>query len=532
MKTDKFEKTIRQKLESITPDFQEDDWAKMQNYMHAHTPPGFWQQYGSWLGYAAAASVTTVMAFLYMGQVSQTKDLASDVKKLQNQIEVIKNAPVLAPKTDTIYIVQKEVSKDQFFSDENSDLQREPQVTKADDRLNNLNEQRFETPEENNQNGIINEGLRKRNGSSIVSENPAYAESKTEIEKATGVNEKVISQRSNETTERTYQHNPEQKSVREFAGNQSGKKSDAANNYSGVSAKTRSGQDQNSETSLDPASSIMGKTLGEDFDQLSELESLQLPDNSRKLNYALANRMSGKQVKRILLANAPAAQKTVAEDKKVEKTTKAENTIPRLNLKVPYRFGGGIQFEGGNQVKTVLGEVLVSKKFSVSTGVSWVKIKPMEFFTEKIFREKNRQDFKRSHPNEVPVAFEVLNIQVNPSLVQIPLTVAFRNELKNDFSYYASAGTNITVKGREQYAFDCRLPMPGQEFRNQSFEKKMDIPAMNSLNLSVGIEKTWHPIVVQVEGYLYNYFKPISRESAKTGPGVKLKLLYQIGRKM
>ena len=54
MKTNRFENTIRRKLESIEPDFQEQDWARMQNYMQAHTPPSFLQQYGSWIGYAAA----------------------------------------------------------------------------------------------------------------------------------------------------------------------------------------------------------------------------------------------------------------------------------------------------------------------------------------------------------------------------------------------------------------------------------------------------------------------------------------------
>src|SRR5688572_27315194 len=108
MKTNKFENTIRQKLESIEPDFQEQDWAKMQSYMQAHTPPTFWQQHSSWIGYAAAASITTVMAFLYVNQLSKNNDLTADVKNLQNQIEVIKSTAAPIAKADTIYLVQKE----------------------------------------------------------------------------------------------------------------------------------------------------------------------------------------------------------------------------------------------------------------------------------------------------------------------------------------------------------------------------------------------------------------------------------------
>ena len=252
------------------------------------------------------------------------------------------------------------------------------------------------------------------------------------------------------------------------------------------------------------------------------------------MNYALANRLSGRQVRKLLLANnpAPVSSKSSISDKQAEKIAKAENTIPRLNLKVPYRFGAGIQFEGHNQVKTITGEVLISKKFSLSTGISWLKVKPMEFFNEKIFRDKNRKDFKRSHPNEVPMAFEILNINVKPTLVQIPLTVAFRNELNHNFSYFVGAGTNVTVNGKEKFSFDCRVPNPNHEFLTKSFERKMDVPIINSLNFSAGIEKTWHPVVVQLEGYVYTYFKQLSPESQRTGPGVKIKLLYQIGGKM
>src|SRR5215217_7673042 len=107
MKTNKFEETIRRKLESIEPDFHETDWARMQNYMQVHKPPTMWQQYGSWIGYAAAASVTTVMALLYIGQLKQNNGLVADVKNLRHQIEAIEKTPPAILKSDTVYLVEK-----------------------------------------------------------------------------------------------------------------------------------------------------------------------------------------------------------------------------------------------------------------------------------------------------------------------------------------------------------------------------------------------------------------------------------------
>lgn len=496
MKTNKFENTIRQKLESISPDFQEENWTKMQNYMQVHNPPTFWQQYGSWLGYAAAASVSTVMAFMYVGQLNKTNDLASDVKKLQNQIEVIKSAPASKQKTDTVYIVQKELSKDEFY-------------------------QRFqpsEIPVSSQKNIVANQNISPES----PTYNPALAESNF-----------IKSQ-----------YRPQ---VAELKGNQQNLDASGLDASSQEVAENFENNEiiDNSEiaasknlNNIPPSLSSFGKTLdGENFNNLAEINPVQISGANRvpyQMNYALANRLSSRQVRKVLLATNSASVKRF-EDKKIEKAEKAEKTeniIPKLNIKAPYRFGGGIQFEGPNQVKNVTGEILVSKKFSISTGISWLKVKPMEFFTEKIFREKNRKDFKKSHPDQVPMAFEVLNINVKPTLVQIPLTVAFRNDLNNNFTYFVGAGTNVTVKGREQISFDCRVPNPSHEFLSQSFDKKMNVPVINSLNFSAGLEKSWHPIVVQMEGYLYTYFKPISPESPRTGPGVKLKLLYQIGRKM
>lgn len=536
MKTDKFEKTIRQKLESISPDFHENDWAKMQNYMQVHNPPTFWQQYGSWLGYAAATSVSTVMAFLYINQLSQNNNLVSDVKQLQNQIAVIKSAPPLIRKTDTIYIVQKELTKDQFLERESQNfsesenteshiLRQEINQSEIVQQNNKPALQEFRTPDDKPVYAENNIGNRK-------SDNTELSEGKAVPETSNA----TIAEKNNDILKSGNRESFNQKPVQEVAVNQPNENFRKTGTYNHQLENNQSGNTGNIEiaennTALPPVQSS-ARTLDESFNQLTEIQSVSLKNSSRQMNYALANRLSSRQARKVWLANTAASSKMTVDVKKTEKIAKAENTIPRLNLKVPYRFGAGMQFEGRNQIKTVTGEVLISKKFSLSTGVSWLKVKPMEFFNEKIFRDKNRKDFKRSHPNEVPMAFEIKNISVKPTLVQIPLTIAFRSGLNHNFSYYVGAGTNVTLNGKEKFSFDCMVPSPNRDRLTKSFERKMDVPLINSVNFSAGIEKTWHPVVLQLEGYVYSYFKQLSPESQRTGPGVKIKLLYQIGGKM
>lgn len=551
MKTDKFEKTIRRKLESITPDFHEDDWTKMQNYMNAHTPPTFWQQYSSWLGYAAAATVTTVMAFMYVNQLSQNNHLLSDVKQLQNQIEVIKNSPAVVQKTDTVYIVQQQAVEHQSneYTQKN---QREERFAPQQDNSN--------TQESIAQTAVRETGVESNSSNDLVKPESSANGLKPELNQ----NRKLVS-----GTEKTDHRNNVKEEVtaspENIAQNKTGNEIAAANeteintgNNSGVSNKT-GGRGSNGNTGRgstygginnvpanNPAhnSVVFTKTLDEKFDQIATQTPVQQNNYqtvSRRMQYALAHRIAPKQVKNVLLAANPPTVKQPESQKNVTSTKKAETTIPKLNLKVPYRFGFAQQWEGKNQVRTVVAEVVVSKHFSFSTGLSWLKIKAKDFYSEKNYREKTQKNFREDFkPKAMP--FEgIENINIKPSVVQIPLTVAYRNEFKKNFTFFVGAGTNFTVKQEQYVAFDCyrdiyiqTSPKPYilRNIRREQTTEKMNLNLVNSLNFSAGIEKSWHPVVLQAEGYLYTYFSPLSPQTSRSGPGFKIKLLYQIGKKM
>jgi hypothetical protein len=476
MKTNQFERTIRRKLESISPDFHEDNWARMQQYMQVNNPPGFWQQYGSWVGYAAAASVTAVMAFLYTNQLAHTNELRRDLSEIKKEIRLISAAPSQSvPMVDTVYMVQKE-----FIYQPRHNRERFTQPTAG-------SKAKIETIASLTQVNPYTQGIAEDIASDFSTAGDVSREANT-----------IVPQSENQLV------------------------------------YTKSIESEESKTYTSESMSNSLKMPDDSYGQISALNSRTYENtDNRSLKYALADRISLKQTKKVLAAYSPAATKnTLIHDKKVDRTAKADHIIPQLNIKAPYRFGAGFQFEGNNQVKTIVGEVIVAKKFSLATGLSWLRAKPLHFKSEKIFREKNKDDFKKMHPGEVPMAFEVKNINVNPTLLQIPLTLAFRNDVAKDFSYFVGAGTNITVSGREKITYDCLLPLAGKEINDQYLERKMNLPLFNSMNVTAGIEKSWHPIVVQIEGYVYSYFKPLTPMSQRTGPGVKMKLLYQIGKKM
>jgi hypothetical protein len=532
MKTDKFEKTIRRKLESISPDFQESDWTKMQSYMQVHTPPSFWQQYGSWIGYAAAASVTSVMAFMYVQQISQNDLLRNDLKGLQSQIKVIQNQPLTIPKTDTIYVIQKE------------------SITQAPDyrNFNRQSETLAEREETERVVPLTGEAQTELHANSSNIKRTVQDESTVPntSDLRDAAPERLVLTKTEETsgssTEKNTTKNIDQPekavAINKSANQDNGNNPTYKFKTEGSIPERAVATEINSNINEQQLPNFSGRALGSRFDRLAELTPVQISDADQKMNGMLANRLSAKQIRKTWMAttaanyNAAESAKKTQQLAKTEQVTKAENVIPRLNIRAPYRFGVGIQSEKYAFGKTITGEVLVSKKFSISTGLTWLKVKPVEFITEKVFRDRSHRDFKEQHPNEVPRAFPVLNIRVDPSIVQIPLTVAFRNDLKDNWAFFAGAGTNVVVKSKEKISYDCIVPNPYNEFQSNSFERKMDVPVINSLNFSAGLEKTFHPIVIQAEAYLYTYFKPVTPLNQRTGPGFKVKLLYQIGRKM
>jgi len=550
MKTDKFEKTIRRKLESITPEFHEDDWTKMQNYMHAHTPPTFWQQYGSWLGYAAAATVTSVMAFLYVNQLSQNDHLQTDVKTLQSQIEVIKNTPAVIHKTDTVYVVQQGV--DNNSNDNTAPYSDEQKFTGQRDRT----QKSYANADEGNP--VAESGTNKIPGTdqSIRSESnenlrlPGNREALAKNEKAENVitvpasspensvigsdknisNQNTGSTQSSENSEYIITKN-DVYSKAPIKGN-----SDRGNGYSALN-NTADFNGANNSASL-------SKALDSKFDQLEIQTPVQengYQTISRRMNYSLAHRIAPGQIKNALLASNTSAVKIPESQKEVKSAKKAETAIPKLNLKVPYRFGFAQQWEGKNQVRTIIAEVLVSKHFSISTGISWLKIKPKDFYSEKSYKEKTQKNFREDFNPKVRPLEKVENINIKPSVIQIPLTVAYRNDLNNNFAVFGGVGTNFTVKQQQDITFDCFQdfiviggpnPHPVRLARQDQVSEKLNLNLVNSVNFSAGIEKSWHPVILQAEGYLYTYFKPLAPQASRSGPGFKIKLLYQIGKKM
>ncbi len=90
MKTNRFEETIRKKVEGVQPEFAEDDWSRFQKFYKANTSGSFWKTYGSKIAYGAAASflagLSIACGLLYRQNSEFRKEIA-ELKQIINRYE-------------------------------------------------------------------------------------------------------------------------------------------------------------------------------------------------------------------------------------------------------------------------------------------------------------------------------------------------------------------------------------------------------------------------------------------------------------
>lgn len=119
MKTDEFSDAIRQKLDSVSPPFQEKKWVQFQQFMYqAGFPPSVWQSPRQWWQPALSAATVAGLVVASVWQYQANKALNQHVQTLTQSIDRLEKAQTslqrsvielsqVPARPDTIYVVQQ-----------------------------------------------------------------------------------------------------------------------------------------------------------------------------------------------------------------------------------------------------------------------------------------------------------------------------------------------------------------------------------------------------------------------------------------
>ncbi|WP_373515991.1 hypothetical protein [Persicitalea sp.] len=506
MKTNRFEEILRRKLESLKPDFQEQDWNKFQSFQQ-HAAPSFWQTYGHWLGYAVAVLTTATVAILYVSQSRQNDALLREMHALREQVVArgeasagdegeVKTGEMSASYPDTVYVIESRV------------VYRDP---------------------------IVHESTATRPDLIESSENAALDLGKDSDERNVEKSKDLAASSSvrQDSTERL---------PRELAINadQSRKEEDFIGGNTTVQP-LKSRQPISIETAPGDASptAMPAPTNNQTLDRRLVLDNIQplptptLPETSRTKYRLLTNRVP-KAIRKLdvpMVAKLENVEKSnsalpeVVSTEKTEKTTKEESLLPKFGLNLPFRVGAGQQWEGRTRAFSLWNEALLGEHWSVQAGLSWQKLEDQKFFDELIFKKKMRSDFRKDHAGKLPPSFDIFNISTSTKLIRIPLNLTYRNEIGKDFSYFVGAGTNLNLRAKQTLSFDFKRP--SRDYGQETKERNIVFPAINNVNALVGLEKRWSPIVLQVSSFLNTRFKTFIFLDDRTDVGLQVKLLYE-----
>jgi hypothetical protein len=476
MKTSRFEKILRKKLESIEPDFQEQDWLKLQASMPVNPVPSFWQNYGHWLGYTTAAATTVVMGVLYLSQSRQTDRLLQEVSQLKQSIELhVANNQLAASKIDTVYLYKtlpSEKDRNYLAAIES------PNVQIDNGPILEVSAPQSET----------DESLNSSYDTSVSTENDR---STTHDLATDGIAENSTSKPSSGLIEHTDNVPP------------------------------------SSPTEPTDRRAMFSRL---DLGEIHELPTPEMSSSPSYLYRKVARRMPKSSQPRNLQP-AITEQKILAKNQATiqpETAKEKKRLLPQIPAWLPLRLGIGQQWESKSKSTTVWAEGIVNENFAINTGLSWGKLNDQRFSNDKVFWDKTRINFQKYNGGQLPLAIAVYNIHMQTTILQLPLNFLYRSNIDENLGFYAGFGTNLNLRTKQESSFDVRLP--NGEFEQHAQRDYLKFPTLNNANLSIGIEKRWNPIVVQVDSYLsvYQRSRPFFQDPRNIG--LRVKLLYAFGK--
>ena len=196
-------------------------------------------------------------------------------------------------------------------------------------------------------------------------------------------------------------------------------------------------------------------------------------------------------------------------------------------------MGAGLNISNGSTTYTANTSLLLGKFWSINVGLARAFIIGPQYFTEDIFKEKTKSDFKdwnKKGPIQPPMAPpQAFNISTSATLWQLPVSLTYRWPMNDGFAFLLSGGTNFNLSACQSFSFYTR------ERNGELTQKRGDFvlkPTLsNDLIAAAGVEKQWRHLVVQAETYIAPYLQKPSYLTENRNLGIRFKVMYQFGKK-
>jgi hypothetical protein len=201
-------------------------------------------------------------------------------------------------------------------------------------------------------------------------------------------------------------------------------------------------------------------------------------------------------------------------------------SISLANLK--YRVG--VSFDVGNEQigGSLLSDVLLSKHWSMNTGLRFLNITGKSYYTAEQYLFDTKQDFRQLYAPYVPVNDDIINLDFQNFLLQIPIGITYRYPLRNDFTLLFSATTDLDLYVRQYINFDYKED--NRQFEQGTYKSTLSKSLLNNLEFSAGLEKKYNRMIFQIHPYISAQLKETAYKKEEFVFGAKMRFFVNLGK--
>jgi hypothetical protein len=489
MKTEEFDDIIRSKFDEVNQKFDEQEVDKVFNYIRNNFRLPFWDTYSSKIIYLTGISTIAVLITWNISQHFENKDLKHSVDKLQKEVGLLQTSAAKI-KSDTVFITKYKYQT----------------IDKSSTLSNN-------TPEVHSKTLINNVGnLTKTNESKAQfsqHQSSIYSTDQSKIMSQNNIKPSIVNnQHDSVYSGYVYATNPENTSILDSKSTDNNKTGNTFNDSVDTASKIISGEfiKENDTSNVQIVSQK---------NEPANTDSIILPQEKDKPKRA-------KKEKSVLSETARQIGNAIADAKISFQNNPGSEKISLRYLN--YRGGIGIEKANGQLGIDLIGEVLWSKRWSISSGVKLLNINNETYNDANEFHSHKGMHFEKVYENQIDDTANIKNIGMRNMILQVPVAINYHLRFNNNYAFVFSLGTDLDLYAKQYINFEHHENI--QQPVNNNFNITYPVVVFNNINISAGVQKQWKHFVFQIKPFISPQLKSVVYKKEDLYFGLKFNVLF------
>jgi hypothetical protein len=450
MKTENFDDAIRDKMEGLHQNYEDENIDKVYNYVTQNLHVPFWKNYGQSILYTSGVAAMSGLIVWNIFQFRENNLLHQKLDNLQSRITLVEKKDI-EPKAET-YNKSKYIAQN---NSKNFNYSETGNISNISESIKN--NRNFNLPE-NNSSGKYRPGnqVNKQQSSNNYQSGNIVSTNKLQINSNTNINYNNSNKPNNINNSIT----PAVSNIQTITDSMSSAKNDTSKNKGEPDIKGQKPLHQ----------SFFANLFGHFSNPFSNVS--------------------------------------------------AETYNGHISIK-NLRFRAGIESEAAFRQLGIgiIGEMLLSARWSVSTGLRFLAINNEKYNSNREFHQLKGKNFNAVYSCGLTDS-SASNIGINTLLTQAPISINYQLPLKNNYSLIASVGTDIDIHARQIVDYD-----DGGSLQNNKFTTNYPVIAFNNIAISAGLQKRWKGFVFRASPFISPQFKSVMYKKEDLYAGIKLNIL-------